>query len=61
MFVCARTMDARLCRCRERFENIVDPMLSKRPWTQAEDDIILTMQRQHGNKWVVIAASLRTY
>ena len=54
-------MDARLCRCRERFENIVDPMLSKRPWTQAEDDIILTMQRQHGNKWVVIAASLRTY
>jgi hypothetical protein len=45
-------------QCRERWVNSLDPDLAHRPWTEAEDQLLIEQQRTWGNKWARIAALL---
>lgn len=38
----------------------MDPRIVKGQWTDAEDEVIVSMQRQIGNKWAQIAQVGRT-
>ena len=39
-------------QCRERWYNLLDPTISKAPWSKDEDRIILTYQRDgNGSQW----------
>jgi len=40
---------------RERWHNQIDPNITKRPWTQEEDFIIMEAQKAIGNRWAEIA------
>ena len=42
-------------QCRERYTNQLDPSLNKCPWTHAEDEKLLMLQKQMGNKWSEIS------
>eukprot|EP00924_Labyrinthula_sp_SR-Ha-C_P009551 snap_masked-scaffold_2-processed-gene-27.42-mRNA-1 protein AED:0.20 eAED:0.20 QI:0/-1/0/1/-1/1/1/0/335 len=42
-------------QCRERWCFILDPSIKKSEWTAEEDQILLSMQEQEGNKWAKIA------
>eukprot|EP00190_Bangiopsis_sp_CCMP1999_P000538 CAMPEP_0198727222 /NCGR_PEP_ID=MMETSP1475-20131203/4013_1 /TAXON_ID= ORGANISM="Unidentified sp., Strain CCMP1999" /NCGR_SAMPLE_ID=MMETSP1475 /ASSEMBLY_ACC=CAM_ASM_001111 /LENGTH=250 /DNA_ID=CAMNT_0044489231 /DNA_START=344 /DNA_END=1096 /DNA_ORIENTATION=- len=44
---------------RERWLNHLNPDLSKRPWTDAEDKIIMKAHAELGNKWSEIAKRLK--
>ena len=55
----AETMNGRLGKqCRERWVNMLDPQLVKKPWGQNEDQIIIVKQKEWGNKWSKIAELL---
>jgi hypothetical protein len=41
-----------------RWHNHLDPGVSKAPWTQNEDDIILEVQQKEGNRWSLMAIRL---
>lgn len=43
---------------RERYNNFLDPLLNKGPFTEKERGIILDMQKSIGNKWTTIAKAL---
>ncbi|KAL6619111.1 hypothetical protein ACP70R_034250 [Stipagrostis hirtigluma subsp. patula] len=46
-------------QCLHRWQKVLDPELIKGPWTQEEDDIIISMVKKHGpKKWSLIARSL---
>lgn len=45
-------------QCRERWTNYLDPTLLKTPFTGAEDEKILLLQRLNGNKWALISREL---
>lgn len=45
-------------QCRERWNNQLDPMINKGPWTRQEDIIIAEQQRILGNKWAEISRLL---
>jgi hypothetical protein len=45
-------------QCRERWCNHLDPSITKDPWTQEEDRLILTGMGQYGTKWTEIAKLL---
>eukprot|EP00903_Cladosiphon_okamuranus_P008416 g8092.t1 len=45
-------------QCRERWCHHLDPRIVKGQWTAAEDEIIVSMQKQIGNKWAQIAQQL---
>ncbi|XP_071734481.1 transcription factor MYB1-like [Rutidosis leptorrhynchoides] len=45
--------------CRLRWCNQLDPALERKPFTEAEDRIIVEAHAIHGNKWAVIAKLLR--
>jgi len=45
-------------QCRERWHNSLNPDLLKTTWSQDEDDLIIKMQQQWGNKWARIAELL---
>ncbi|KAK8826911.1 hypothetical protein WA577_007414, partial [Blastocystis sp. JDR] len=45
-------------KCRERYTNYIGPDLVKGPWTKEEDNLILSLQQQWGNKWAAIAKTL---
>lgn len=46
-------------QCRERWHNHLNPAISKAPWTENEDRIILQSQMDGtGNRWAVIAKRL---
>jgi hypothetical protein len=45
-------------QCRERWINILSRSSQKGPWTSEEDDIILRMRENIGNKWAKIATCL---
>lgn len=45
-------------QCRERFVNHLDGSVSKKKWTSEEDDKLLYLQSQHGNKWSLIASQM---
>lgn len=46
-------------QCRERWHNQLNPAISKSPWTEEEDRIILTEYARIGPRWADIAAVLR--
>jgi hypothetical protein len=41
--------------CRERWINHLDPTITKRKWTPQEDLCMLSLYREHGHKWSLIA------
>lgn len=45
-------------QCRERWHNHLNPNISKSPWTEEEDRIILQSHCNIGNKWAEIAKVL---
>ncbi|CBJ27824.1 conserved unknown protein [Ectocarpus siliculosus] len=45
-------------QCRERWNNHLDPALSKAPWSEEEDRIIIETQAIHGNKWAEMSRLL---
>jgi hypothetical protein len=56
--VVAFRMHGRTARaCRDRWFNHLSPTLATAEWTPAEDALLLSLQTQHGNRWVRIAAS----
>lgn len=45
-------------QCRERWHNHLDPKIKKCPFTKEEDELILRLHREMGNKWSEIAKYL---
>ena len=45
-------------QCRERWLNHLDSTVKKTPWTEAEDETLLTEQEKVGNRWCEIAKLL---
>lgn len=46
-------------QCRERFVNHLDPNLKKgAEWTDDEEAILISLHKNHGNKWTLIANQL---
>lgn len=43
-------------QCRERWINHLDPDINRGPWTFEEDNRIIELHMQYGNKWVKISA-----
>ena len=43
-------------QCRERWINHLDPDINRGPWTLEEDNKIIELHKQYGNKWVKISA-----
>lgn len=55
----ARQLNGRLGKqCRERWYNHLNPQISKEPWTEEEDRIIVEEHSILGNKWAEIAKKL---
>jgi len=46
-------------QCRERWHNQLNPDISKLPWTEAEDAVIIHEYAKFGARWADIAAVLR--
>ena len=54
--VIANHLPGRLGRqCRERWHNVLNPSIVRREWTREEDEFILAMQREIGQKWSAIS------
>ena len=45
-------------QCRERWHNQLDPSINKAPWTQEEEELLITLHNQLGNKWAEIAKQI---
>ncbi len=45
-------------QCRERWQYHVSPDVKKTKWSDAEDSLLLELQKKHGNKWSKIAKEL---
>ncbi|KAL9185841.1 hypothetical protein ACHAXT_003618 [Thalassiosira profunda] len=45
-------------QCRDRWHDHLDPAVSKAPWSEVEDRIILQNQRDSGNRWADLARKL---
>jgi hypothetical protein len=45
-------------QCRERWLSKLSPAFTADPWTAEEDATLINLQREHGNQWVMIRASL---
>ena len=45
-------------QCRERWHNHLNPEVIKGDWSEAEDEIILSMQAEFGNAWAKITKAL---
>ena len=45
-------------QCRERWHNVLDPEISKQPWSAAEDSEIVAAHAKLGNRWAEIAKLL---
>ncbi|XP_020600073.1 transcription factor MYB52-like [Phalaenopsis equestris] len=41
--------------CRLRWFNQLDPRINRRPFTEEEEETLVTAHRFHGNKWALIA------
>lgn len=46
-------------QCRERWFNHINPELNKGQWSDAEDDLLMSLQGQLGNKWSEISKELK--
>ena len=42
-------------QCKERWSYYLSPSLNTSPWTQEEDNLLLSKQRELGSKWVKIS------
>lgn len=45
--------------CRGRWHNCLDPNINRGPWTQEEDELLLKLHEQYGNKWALMAKSFK--
>jgi len=45
-------------QCRERWHNHLMPEVKKDPWSQTEDELIVKLRAEKGNKWAAIARYL---
>ncbi|GJD08908.1 Transcriptional activator Myb [Galdieria sulphuraria] len=45
-------------QCRERWMNHLDPNVRREPWTKEEDETIIRLHQQLGNKWAAMAKVL---
>ncbi|KAH9116377.1 hypothetical protein AeMF1_009677 [Aphanomyces euteiches] len=45
-------------QCRERWQNHLRPGIHRSPWTDVEDERIITLQAEYGNRWALIASHL---
>ncbi|KAJ1489995.1 C-Myb R2r3, partial [Baffinella frigidus] len=45
-------------QCRERYKNQLDPNISRDPWSEEEDEVVLEAQSRLGNRWMQIATLL---
>lgn len=55
----AKLLTGRLGKqCRERWMNVLNPDVSREPWTKEEDQILIEHQQKLGNKWSEIAKLL---
>ena len=43
---------------RERWMNNLNPYIVKRPWTEYEDNLIISLVKTYGNKWALISRML---
>ncbi len=46
------------CRQRSYYDSCPTKIYKKGSWTQEEDDAIVSLQGQHGNRWTTIAKHL---
>ena len=54
----ASEMPGRTTRqCRERYQQYLSPQISKRPWTDEEDQTLAAMVTKHGPAWSLISMS----
>jgi hypothetical protein len=52
----ARMVPGRSARqCRERWNNCLDPNLSRNEWTPSKDDLLMQRYAQHGPHWILLA------
>ena len=42
-------------QCRERYHNQLDPSIKKCPWTEEEEQLLMRLHRQFGNRWAEIS------
>jgi hypothetical protein len=55
----ARFVPSRTAKqCRERWNNRLSPQLNREPFEEWEDQILLSKQKQLGNRWSIIAQAL---
>ena len=45
-------------QCRERYCNHLDPRINKKSWSPEEDELLLRLHNQLGNKWSLIKTYL---
>lgn len=45
-------------QCRERWSGMLSPELAKDAWTAAEDELLIRLHEEHGNKWAKISKFL---
>eukprot|EP01035_Chromulina_nebulosa_P026508 gene26508-34710_t len=45
-------------QCRERYNNHLNPKIKKGDWSEEEDQLLMRMNEQYGNKWTKIAQFL---
>lgn len=41
-------------QCRDRWENYVNPDISKAPWSEEEDNLALKLYSEYGPKWTMV-------
>lgn len=46
-------------QCRERWRNHLDPSINHSPWTEEEDELLIKLHREYGNKWVKISSMMK--
>ena len=45
-------------QCRERWRNHVDPSISREPWSEEENALLLRLYEQHDGKWCEISVAI---
>ena len=42
-------------QCRDRYKYYLSPDVNRQPWTEEDDELLLKLYAQHGNKWTIIS------